>query len=125
MSHIAFLFSGQDPQYQVMMREFYDEIPACNAVFHLADQTLGRRISKLCFYGTQDDLNLTQNTQSCILASELAALAAIKNRKLKLIMSDFGIGMSCGVASVIIGTSDALPVITTDDYFKEAYHVDC
>ena len=75
---IAFLFSGQGAQYPGMMKEIYEAEPAAKEVFDAADKAPGRDISELCFEGTQEELNLTHNTQPCVLAADLAAGMALK-----------------------------------------------
>jgi 3-oxoacyl-[acyl-carrier-protein] synthase-3 len=40
-------------------------------------------------------------------------------QKIKALMCEFGVGLSWGVVSTEINTSDILPVIHTNDYFKE------
>ena len=75
---IAFMFSGQGAQFPGMMRELYDAEPAAKAVFDAADRALKRGVSTLCFEGTQEELNLTHNTQPCVLAADLAAAAALR-----------------------------------------------
>lgn len=46
-----------------------------------------------------------------------------EKKKLSLITSGFGIGLSWGVVSFEIDTDDVLPMIFTDDYFKEGRNV--
>lgn len=75
---IAFMFSGQGAQFPGMMKDLYESEPAARAVFDAADAALGRGISALCFDGAQEELNLTHNTQPCVLAADLAAAAALK-----------------------------------------------
>ena len=75
---IAFLFSGQGAQYPGMLKDLYETEHDSKSVFDNADQSLGRSISNLCFSGTQEDLNLTHNTQPCMLAADLAAGVALK-----------------------------------------------
>ena len=75
---IAILFSGQGAQYPGMMKDIYDTELAVREVFDRADKTLERSISSLCFEGTQDELNLTHNTQPCMLAGDLAAALVLK-----------------------------------------------
>lgn len=74
---IAFLFSGQGAQYSGMMKDLYAAEPAAKAVFDAADAALNRSISGLCFEGSQEELNLTHNTQPCVLAADLAAAGAL------------------------------------------------
>lgn len=80
---IGFLFSGQGAQYPGMMRDLCETEPAAKAVFEAADAALGRPISELCFSGAEEDLNLTHNTQPCVLAADLAAAAALTARGVK------------------------------------------
>ena len=75
---IAFMFSGQGAQFPGMMKELCQAEPAAKAVFDAADAALGRGISALCFEGSQEELNLTHNTQPCVLAADLAAAAALR-----------------------------------------------
>ena len=44
-----------------------------------------------------------------------------KGERLNLIASGFGVGLSWGVISLTIATDDILPMIVTDDYYKEDY----
>lgn len=80
---IAFLFSGQGTQYPGMMKDLYDAVPAVKHVFDTADKALGRSISELCFNGSQEELNLTHNTQPCMLAADIAAAAALHTHGVK------------------------------------------
>ena len=75
---IAFLFSGQGAQYPGMMKDLYETEPVVRQVFDCAGTALGRDIAAICFDGTQEELNLTHNTQPCVLAADLAAAAALK-----------------------------------------------
>ena len=73
----AFIFSGQGAQYPGMMKDIAEHSAEARTVFDIADKTLGRSIRGLCFDGAQEDLNLTHNTQPCVLAADLAAFKAI------------------------------------------------
>lgn len=70
---IAFLFSGQGAQYPGMMKDLYKRLEAAREVFDKANASLCRDIGNLCFNGTQEELNLTHNTQPCVLAADIAA----------------------------------------------------
>ncbi len=69
---IAFLFSGQGAQYPGMFQDLYTD-DVVREIFEFADASLGRSISGLCFEGPEEELNLTQNTQPCVLAADMAA----------------------------------------------------
>lgn len=109
----AFLFSGQGAQYPGMMKDIFETEPAAAAVFATADQTLGRSISGLCFEGTQEDLNLTHNTQPTVLAADLAAAMALKAHG---IMPDVAAGFSLGEYAAlsfagVLGQEEAFKLI--------------
>lgn len=46
-----------------------------------------------------------------------------EDKKLKLITSGFGIGLSWGIVSFEIDKHDVLPMIVTDDYFKDGKNI--
>lgn len=113
MSKIAILFSGQGAQYPGMMKDLYDTEPAAKELFDKADEALGREISKVCFEGTQEDLNLTHNTQPCMLAGDLAAAMILKTHG---IQADAVAGFSLGEYAALayagaISMEDVFPVI--------------
>lgn len=75
---IGILFSGQGAQYPGMMKDLCETEPAAKEIFDAADKALGRSVSGVCFDGTQEELNLTHNTQPCMLAGDLAAGMVLK-----------------------------------------------
>jgi [acyl-carrier-protein] S-malonyltransferase len=52
--------------------------PAAAAVFAAADEALGEAISRLCFEGPAEQLDLTVNAQPAILATSIAYLRALQ-----------------------------------------------
>ena len=97
MSKIAFVFSGQGAQAPGMGKELYDCSPAAKAVFDLAD-SIRPGTSQQCFEGTQEELNVTINTQPCLFACDLAAAKAAQERGLQ---PDCAAGFSLGEAAAV------------------------
>ena len=74
----AFLFPGQGSQTPGMGKDLAEKFPAARQVFEEADDALGFALSKLCFEGPAEDLQLTENTQPAILAVSVAAFRALE-----------------------------------------------
>lgn len=78
MSKLAYIFPGQASQYSGMGRDLAENFPAARKVFEEADDALGFSISAICFNGTAEELQLTENTQPAILTVSVAALSAME-----------------------------------------------
>lgn len=108
---IGILFSGQGAQYPGMMQDFYDTEPSARELFDKADTILGRKISKVCFEGSQEELNLTHNTQPCMLAGDLAASVVLKEHGIHV---DAVAGFSLGEYAALAYAG----AISMDDVFR-------
>ncbi|MBI4164792.1 MAG: ACP S-malonyltransferase [Acidobacteria bacterium] len=106
MTKVAFLFPGQGSQYPGMGRELVDTSPAARQVFEQADAALGFSISKLCFEGPGEDLQLTANTQPAILTVSAAAAAVLNEKGIK---PDFVAGHSLGEYSAYVAAGALAP----------------
>jgi len=99
-SSIAFLFPGQGSQYAGMGKELAENFPAAKQVFEEADEALSFSISRLCFEGPEEDLQLTENTQPAILSVSVAAFRAIQTQGLPA--PAFVAGHSLGEYSALV-----------------------
>src|SRR5437867_3895909 len=106
---IAYIFPGQGSQQVGMGRDLAEQYPAARAVFAEADEALGFALSRLCFEGPAEDLQLTENTQPAILATSIAALRALETEGLP--SPDFVAGHSLGEYSALVAAG-ALPLAT-------------
>ncbi len=77
---LALLFPGQGSQFVGMGKSLFESSPAARAVFEEADAALGFSLSRLCFEGPEEELQLTANTQPAILTHSIAALRDLEAR---------------------------------------------
>jgi [acyl-carrier-protein] S-malonyltransferase len=80
----AFIFPGQGSQFVGMGKALAEAEPAARAVFDEVDDTLGEKLSKLIFDGSEDDLRLTRNAQPALMAVSLALLRVLEGRGVTL-----------------------------------------
>ena len=64
----AFLYAGQGSQHAGMGRDMYEAYPAFAAVIDVADAAVDFDLKTLMFEGPDDQLNLTEYTQPCMVA---------------------------------------------------------
>lgn len=95
----AIVFPGQGSQSPGMGKELAENFAVARQVFEEADDALGFAISRLCFDGPAEDLQLTENTQPAILTVSVAAYRA---------MQEAGIGPPAFVAGHSLGEYSAL-----------------
>lgn len=71
-SNLAFVFPGQGSQQIGMLADIADKWPGVKDTFAEASDALGYDLWQLIQNGTQDELNLTENSQPALLASSVA-----------------------------------------------------
>jgi [acyl-carrier-protein] S-malonyltransferase len=126
-STIAYVFPGQGSQYPGMGKDLADSFPAARKVFEEVDEALGIPLSRLCFEGPAEDLQLTENTQPAILTASIAAIRAMEASGFPT--AAFVAGHSLGeysalVAAGSISLSDAAKTVRSRGrYMQEAVPV--
>jgi len=109
-----------------MGRELAEHFFSAREVFDEADAALGFSLSKLCFEGPAEELQLTTNTQPAILAVSVAAARVLKE---KGVQPDFVAGHSLGEYSALVTVGalrlqDALRLVRKrGEYMQEAVPV--
>lgn len=126
MPKVAFLFPGQGSQAPGMGRELAEKFPIARQVFEQADQALGFPLSRLCFEGPAEELQLTANTQPALLAVSVAASEVLREKGVR---ADFVAGHSLGEYSALVSAgalrlADAVKLVRLrGQYMQEAVPV--
>ena len=97
----AFVFPGQGAQTIGMGQALADAYPAAKAVFQEVDDALGESLSGLIWGGDIADLTLTQNAQPALMATSMAAMAALKAEGVEVSAADYVAGHSLGEYSAL------------------------
>src|SRR6202142_2193439 len=129
-SPIAFLFPGQGSQTVGMGKELADKYPVARRTFEEADETLGYKLSELCFEGPKEKLKLTEIPQPAILTASIAAWRVLQEKGLQPNpVRDYVAGHSLGeysahVAAGTLTMADAVRTVRNrGKYMQEAVPV--
>jgi [acyl-carrier-protein] S-malonyltransferase len=126
LSRVAFIFPGQGSQYPGMGRELAEKYPSAREVFDSADRALGFALSRLCFEGPAEQLQLTANTQPAILAVSAAVTAVLNEMGVR---ADYVAGHSLGEYSALVAAGalklvDAVQIVRKrGEYMQQAVPV--
>ncbi len=71
-ANIAFIFPGQGSQKVGMGRDWAEAFAEAGRAFEEADDALGFALSRLCWEGPAEELQMTANTQPAILTCSIA-----------------------------------------------------
>jgi len=123
---MALLFPGQGSQAVSMGKDLAAKFPVAQRTFEEADEAVGKKLSRLCFEGPEDQLRLTENTQPAILAVSVAAWRVLNEKGME---PSFAAGHSLGeysahVAAGTLAFADALRTVRNRGrYMQEAVPV--
>ncbi|WPZ20192.1 ACP S-malonyltransferase [Sulfitobacter faviae] len=98
---IAFVFPGQGAQTIGMGRDLAEAYPEARAVFDEVDAALGEKLSELIWEGDIETLTLTENAQPALMATSMAAMAALKAEGVGVEKAAFVAGHSLGEYSAL------------------------
>jgi [acyl-carrier-protein] S-malonyltransferase len=121
---LAYIFPGQGSQYPGMGKNLVENFAVAKRIFEEADDALHFSISQLCFAGSVEDLQLTENTQPAILAVSVAVLRVIESEGFP--RPDYVAGHSLGeysalVAAKSLSLSEAIQTVRARGrYMQEA-----
>jgi [acyl-carrier-protein] S-malonyltransferase len=109
-----------------MGKALAEAFPVCRETFDEADASLGEALSRLCFEGPEDRLDLTENTQPAILAVSTAACRLLTSKGLQpALVAGHSLGeYSANVAAGTMTFADALALVRRRGrYMQEAVPV--
>jgi [acyl-carrier-protein] S-malonyltransferase len=113
MPTIAFVFPGQGSQAPGMGAVVAASSSGAAAVFAEADAALGEPLSRLAWDGPAETLDLTRNAQPALVATSVAFLAALRERReaagAPALAPVFAAGHSMGQYSALVAAG-ALPL---------------
>jgi [acyl-carrier-protein] S-malonyltransferase len=98
---IAFVFPGQGAQTIGMGRALAEAYPAARAVFDEVDEALGEKLSAVIWAGDIEALTLTENAQPALMATSMAAMAALNAEGIGIERASFVAGHSLGEYSAL------------------------
>ena len=97
----AFTFPGQGAQAVGMGAELAEAYSQARRVFEEVDEALGEKLSRLVREGPQDELTLTANAQPALMATSMAAMAALQAEGVTVRAAAFVAGHSLGEYSAL------------------------
>ncbi|HEV7474732.1 MAG TPA: ACP S-malonyltransferase [Pyrinomonadaceae bacterium] len=100
---LAYIFPGQGSQHPGMGKNLVENFPVAARLFEELDDALHFSVSRLCFEGTPEDLQLTENTQPAILAVSVAVLRTMESEGFP--RADYVAGHSLGEYSALVAAS--------------------
>jgi [acyl-carrier-protein] S-malonyltransferase len=105
-----------------MGKDLAQTFAVAGQLFEEANDVLGFDLAKLCFFGSEEDLKLTANTQPAILAVSIAALRVL-SQEVEL-QPAYAAGHSLGeysalVAAGVLSFADALTIVRQRGTFMQ------
>ena len=98
---IAFIFPGQGAQSPGMGRALAEEYTAARRVFDEVDEALGEKLSDVIWGEDEAKLTLTANAQPALMATSMAAMAALEAEGVTVQSASYVAGHSLGEYSAL------------------------
>lgn len=87
------IFPGQGSQAPGMGQYLFNEFPQARKIYEEASDAISFDLKKLCFNGSEADLQLTENTQPALLVTSVATYEVLR--------TEFGVPFSLGAGHSI------------------------
>jgi len=117
----AFVFPGQGSQKIGMGRSWVERSVAARETFAEADDVLSFALSRLCWEGPEETLQLTENTQPAILTVSIAIYRSVREElELPAVLAGHSLGeYSALVAAGALAFADALRLVKSRGRFMQ------
>jgi [acyl-carrier-protein] S-malonyltransferase len=108
----AYVFPGQGAQFEGMGKDLYESSPTAKAIFDIADQVLGYKLSDIMFNGSAEDLKETKVTQPALFVHAIAKLVSSEKSEQLSGVAGHSLGeFSALVAAKVVDFEDGLKLV--------------